>query len=769
MLKLITLGTSHGDPGPKRFNSASVLRTSHGDYLFEAGAPVNALMIRKDIPFSNLKAVFVSHTHEDHIGGLPGLVKSLVKRPEPGQRTGFFLPEKICIDGLLAFMEATHRPWPDELLSFTEIQPGRIYDDGNLCVTAFRTDHIIVDGVHYPTWAFLAESEGVRIVFTGDLSRDLHDFPFEAFDRPAICVMECQHYSPERAASALKKVPVTRFIGVHISNHWDGHARELYRALDCPRFPFEMAEDGMEFDLSVPPASVSRSAARKTVFTAAVLADLHLQDDSRTVKEGVLAWTMSELSARKPDAVVLAGDMTAAGTLLPARRLRDTFRKLPGRFFFTPGNAELRTPESAADVAACLKTPDRTSDLLLLDSSHGRFSSASRALLARLIAENSARNLLTVTHYPPMDLPDEDRWLLRAAGRSGIIGLLACGHLHIDRKQIWSGIRCELVRGLDPDKAIGGPPAMTFFSRRADGRWIRRDIGYSPADPVRWIAGERAALLAQLGLSGMSDPFGVLSFAIREKVPVFEWRYSRLTAEQDGSLRSLLREWRLSGGNCLSVHFPDFGWENGTVTGLGELRAAVEAALLFQAQRVTLHVPRVSVGLLQNPDIAPAIADPVARILQPLSAAGIRIGLENLHMRPGEKNDPDRGFGYTPCEVLSFADLLSARGAECGVHFDLGHARNNAPFNNLFPISSWLARCGARINGCHLHQVTCDENGKMRNHQALTEPFGRLISLASLFLAWKQNQMAPVPLILEIRGGLGPESYLRLREYLNGK
>ena len=84
-MKLVTLGTSHGDPCLNRDNSSLLLRLAGGDYLFEAGAPVNALFIRKHIPFERLKAVFVSHSHEDHIGGLPGILKSLVKRPKPGQ------------------------------------------------------------------------------------------------------------------------------------------------------------------------------------------------------------------------------------------------------------------------------------------------------------------------------------------------------------------------------------------------------------------------------------------------------------------------------------------------------------------------------------------------------------------------------------------------------------------------------------------------------------------------------------------------------------
>ncbi|MBQ7207313.1 MAG: metallophosphoesterase [Lentisphaeria bacterium] len=766
MVKLITLGTSHGDPGLRRFNSALLLRTSGGDYLFEAGAPVNALMIRKGIPFAGLKAVFASHTHEDHIGGLPGLIKSLVKRPEAGQHTDLFLPEKSCTDGVLAFMAAVHRPWPEELLTFSEIAPGPIFDDGDLRVTAYPTDHVVEGERHYPSWAFLAEAEGVRIVFTGDLSRDLHDFPLAAFDEPAVCVMECQHYAPECAVPIFRKLPITRFIGVHISARWDGHTGEFYKAVGRPRFPFELAEDGMEFDLSAPPVPKGTRP-----FTAAVLADLHLPDEADTVKEHVLDQALEKIASSRPDAVLLTGDMTARGTLPAARRLKKKLCRLPGKVFFTPGNAEQRTPKDADQVAACLKTRDRGEGVLLLESSAGRFSAAARAALARMIAENTARDLLAVTHYPPMCLPEEDRWLLAAAGRAGIIGLLVCGHLHYDKRFIWSGIRCEMVRGLDPDKAIGGPPAVVFFSRRRDGSWIRRETVCREADPVNWEPDERAALADRLGLSGMSDPFGGLEFAAREKVPVFEWRFAFFEGEQAERFRALLGAWRRAGGKCFSIHFPELVWENGELVRPDALRAAVRAALDLRADRITVHVPRVSVGLFSDSAVAGKIADAASEILRPLACAGIAVGVENLHMKPGEKEGPDRGFGYTPDEVLTFADMLTARGVPAGIHFDLGHARNNGAFGSIYPISSWLARCGGRINGCHLHQVTCDGDGKMLNHQAVTEPFGRLISLASLFLAWKSGELPRVPLILEIRGGRGPESWTCLRRYLgkNGK
>lgn len=248
-MRLITLGTSHGSPTATRFNSASVLEVGDSLYLFEAGAPVNALMLRKNLDLDRLKAVFVSHAHEDHIGGLPGLIKSLNKRPETAPCTAIFLPEKQTCDAVTAFVAATHRMWTENVLTMTVIRPGEVYADGHIRVTAWPTAHARNEGKDFPTFAFAVDAEGKRIVFTGDLSRSLEDFPRGAFDRPAVCVMECQHYRPELAGAIFREIPITRFIGVHISNKWDADPAGFVAALGEVPCPVELARDGMEFTL----------------------------------------------------------------------------------------------------------------------------------------------------------------------------------------------------------------------------------------------------------------------------------------------------------------------------------------------------------------------------------------------------------------------------------------------------------------------------------------------------------------------------------------
>ena len=749
-MKLITLGTSHGDPGLKRFCSALLLSTSRGDYLFEAGAPVNALFIRRDIPFSRLKAVFISHSHEDHTGGLPGLLKSIVKRPEPGQFTRVCLPEKCCIDGIESFMASTHRPCSPELVAFEEIREGTFFDDGTLKVSAFKTDHMSNENMHYPCWAFLVEAEGKRIVFTGDLSSDLHDFPLKAFEKSAVCVMECQHYPAALAGEILKKLPIERFIGVHISERWNNHAEDFYKQLGSPEFPVELASDGMEFDLDAPAPTPAKIA---------VLADLHLPDSDRTVKEKVLDWAIGEIRKRDVSYIVCAGDMTTRGTYPAARRLVKKLKTLSAKFFNTPGNAERRTCDPKA--WKILTTECCDDKVLLLDSSTGALSSKARGLLARLLAEQDKKDLLAVTHCPPQIFSEEDRLLLAAAHRNGIISRIVYGHEHYDKTHSVMGIPCSAVRGMDPDKASGGAPAIVFFTLDHDNKWRREDVSFTPADPRHWSRKEKQEFLDHLGLSTMSDPIGTLKFAIQEKVPVLEWRYAVLSDEMTAEFHALLAQWRKNGGKNLSIHFPDIKWDGTSWTGQEALKSAVQTALLLNAQRITFHVPRISIGDFSSQ--AEQVSELMAEIFAPLRDAGILIGIENLHMNPGEKDDDARGFGYTPQEVTDFAELLVQHGIPAGLHLDIGHARNNAPYSKTYNISDYLSLFGSKINGCHLHQVVMDETGTMLNHRAFTEPFGKLISLASIFTAWQTGILPHAPLILEIRGGKGPESLITLR------
>ncbi|MBO5958803.1 MAG: TIM barrel protein, partial [Lentisphaeria bacterium] len=361
---------------------------------------------------------------------------------------------------------------------------------------------------------------------------------------------------------------------------------------------------------------------------------------------------------------------------------------------------------------------------------------------------------------PEKSLPEASRKAFEAV--IGQYSLLIAGHLHYDAVDG----KHHIVRGLDPDKAIGGVPALVIFEQDANGSWLRREIEYSAADPAGWTKEEQEDFLDHLGLSGMYETIDVLKFATDEKVKCFEIRYQAFGQYPFEELDAAVKTWRASGGTHLSLHLPDIGWRDGAVSGAEKLRDAAEQGIAVGCDRMTLHVPGFSVGTSGDPAIYQAVLHKTAEVVERIVSAGVRVGIENMHMTPREKPDKNRGFGYTTAECLRWINDLKRLVSvpeNVGFHFDIGHARNNAPYSSLEPVSSWLAAAGKHFNGMHLHQIKVQPDGSLENHTPLLQLYQPLISLASLFLAWRTGAVKHAPMFLEIRGGTGPESLLALR------
>lgn len=250
-VNIITLGTSHGDPTYCRFNSSTLLQIGDALYLIDAGAPANALIIRHGLKLQNLKAIFITHMHEDHVGGLPGMIKSLVKYPDDGQHTDIFMPETDAIDALMGWMQSMHRMWSEKLLTFKVTEPDLIFTDENLQVTALPTKHLENEQQSFPSYAYQFDIDDKRIIHTGDLKHDFSDFPVAAMNEASdLCICECTHFDMKVACNVLSKCMTQRMIFNHVSDSWHGDGEENFRKIiETLPFPCEIAHDGNEFKL----------------------------------------------------------------------------------------------------------------------------------------------------------------------------------------------------------------------------------------------------------------------------------------------------------------------------------------------------------------------------------------------------------------------------------------------------------------------------------------------------------------------------------------
>jgi sugar phosphate isomerase/epimerase len=499
----------------------------------------------------------------------------------------------------------------------------------------------------------------------------------------------------------------------------------------------------------------------------AVFADLHYTCGSAKLKGRVLREALDAALSLGTDGIVCAGDMIGTGTIAEASELRAIFDSQPLPVWFTPGNAELRTPSESATANAILSNRAPLPDgVILIDSSAG-YPSECRMQNAecRMCSEGQPSNCQTVkpSNCAGRDVGDREKPSLLAVTHvppgGGAIGLTVAGHLHIDA--VREGGACRVLRGLDPDKAIGGPPSFATFVRDADGVWhFEANHEIRGIRPSEWTPAFRDAFLRDLGLSTMYDPFGGLAFATENHIQAVELRHSSW-GDDARALGEAIARWRDAGGRILSMHLPSLRFANGVADNVDAIAKSCETARAIGCDRVTLHVPKMPV-LAYDMGGPGFVRAAYARALVPLEGTAIAIGIENMHMTAGETPD-NRNFGYTPgeCQTL-LADLRRIPSLNIGFHLDIGHARNNAPYSTLFPVGTWYEQLGTECNGMHIHQVVMDEKGQMHNHKPLLGFFDKLISLSSLILARRDGLLNPAPMFIEVRDGQGPASWSAL-------
>ena len=97
-MKIITLGTGHGSATATNMSTITYLECGGKTYLVDCADGADAVMMQKKLVPSNLSAVFITHMHLDHTGGLPVIMKRNLK--EAGKQTVILLPELDIIPAL---------------------------------------------------------------------------------------------------------------------------------------------------------------------------------------------------------------------------------------------------------------------------------------------------------------------------------------------------------------------------------------------------------------------------------------------------------------------------------------------------------------------------------------------------------------------------------------------------------------------------------------------------------------------------------------------
>jgi ribonuclease BN (tRNA processing enzyme) len=210
-VKIHFFGTCAGTvPRPNRKHISFSIEKDNVHYWFDAGEGCSYTAHLMGIDLLSIRAIFISHTHMDHVGGLGnlfwninklnGIKSNLIK----GKEIKLFIPNLKTWEGILQVLANTEGGFKHDF-NITEnlVVDGEIFNENGFCVTAQHNYHMARRANEpWRSFSFLIEAENKRIVYSGDI-RDMKDID-NFIDKCDILLMETGHHLVEDVCNYIK-------------------------------------------------------------------------------------------------------------------------------------------------------------------------------------------------------------------------------------------------------------------------------------------------------------------------------------------------------------------------------------------------------------------------------------------------------------------------------------------------------------------------------------------------------------------------------------
>jgi ribonuclease BN (tRNA processing enzyme) len=265
--KLILLGTGTPPPNPARSGPALAIDISDHSYLVDAGpgvvrrAATAAKQGNKGLEMQRLTHVFLTHLHSDHTLGLPDLMFTpwVMERSEPlhvfgppGTEHMVHALQEAYRDDVANRTEGKQPHAPGWTAVAKDVQPGVIYQDANVKVTAFKVPHtgwksaygykfetkdrtIVVSGDCTPTEEIVRQCNGCDV-----LVHEVYSMKAFATQKPEWKQYHAQsHTSTKELAEIAKRARPKLLVLSHVIA-WDGDYDQLVKEIKAAGYDGEV-------------------------------------------------------------------------------------------------------------------------------------------------------------------------------------------------------------------------------------------------------------------------------------------------------------------------------------------------------------------------------------------------------------------------------------------------------------------------------------------------------------------------------------------------